>query len=155
MLRTAQEGPQHCDTQPEVANLDSPEPPALAAQPQAGAPSTINRAEVPNASRASLFAQRALDLNSSASAPMAPQQLILAGHQAPWVLPPELAAPTTSPLRSSSISSSSAATTSPLPHTPGGEGAVAKSEGGPKLRTHARISLAKSPSKSSAAKSPA
>ena len=42
MLRTAQDGPQHPDTPQGVVNLDSPEPPALAARPQAGAPSTTD-----------------------------------------------------------------------------------------------------------------
>ena len=50
MLRTAQEGPQHPDTPPGVVNLNSPEPPALAARPQAGAPSTTGQPEVPSAS---------------------------------------------------------------------------------------------------------
>ena len=158
MLRTALEGPQHPDTLPGVVNLDSPEPPALAARPQAGAPSTTARAEVPSASRAPSPAQRALDLNSSPSAPapMAPQQPITAMPQAPWVLPPELGAPPTSPVRpNSSSSSSSPATTSPLPRTPSGGGAVAESEGGPAARTRARTSPAKSPANSPVAKSPA
>ena len=126
------------------------------ARPQAGAPPTVDRADTLSASRAPSPPQRPLDLNSStaAPAPMAPQQPVVLVPQAPFVLPFELAAPPTNLVRPNSCSSSEA-TTSPLPRTPGGAGAVSESEGGPAARTRARTSPAKSPAKSPAANSPA
>ena len=119
MLATALGGPQRPETPPEVVNLESPEPPAFAPGTAAGAPAAAAAA---GATTAGQPARRSLDTNASASAPAQTRsrQPLVMTPQAPWVLPPELAAPPASlvapPLNSSSSSSSSyAATTSPLP----------------------------------------
>ena len=149
MLATALGGPPRPETPPGVVNLESPEPPAFAAGAEAGAFAAAKNAGETPARPPTSPASRALDTNTSASTPAQTpsRQPVVMAPQAPWVLPPELAAPPASPVAPllNSSSSSSAATTSPLPRSSIANGAAGESPGGPAARTRARTSPGKSP----------
>ena len=112
MLAKALGGPQRPETPPGVINLESPEPPTFAAGAEAGAPVAAKGAGETTARPPTSPARCALDMNTSPSTPgpMPSHQTVVMMPQAPWVLPPELAAspasPVAPPLNSSSSSNS-------------------------------------------------
>ena len=151
MLSTALEGPPPPETPLGVVNLESPEPPAFAAGADAGAPATAKGAKETPARPPTSPARRALDTNCSVSTPAQTpsHHSIVLVPQTPWVLPPELSTPPASPVAPLlNSSSSSAATTSPLPRASTANGAAGESPGCPAARTRARISPGKSPTPS-------
>ena len=158
MLATALGGPPRPETPPGDINLESPEPPAFAAGAEVGATAAAEGAGETTAGPPTSPARRALDTNASASSPVRTpsRQPVAIAPQAPWTLPPELAAPPASPAPPlGSSTGSSAATTSPLPHTSAAGNTAVGSPDGPAARTRARTSPGKSPTPSATSPSTA
>ena len=94
-------------------NLESPERPAFAAGAEAETPTATEGAGITTTGPLISPAHRALDRNASATAPVQTptRQPVVMAPQAPWALPPEVAAPPASqvapPLDSSSRSAAS------------------------------------------------
>ena len=113
MLATVLGGPPRPETPSGIVNLESPEPPEFAAGAEDGAPVAAKGAGETPARPPTSPARRALDTNTSASTPAQTpsRQPVVMTPQAPWALPPELAAPPAnlvSPLLNLSSSSSAA-----------------------------------------------